>query len=155
MSVRRCAIALVLVLAATAAACTGDDPPPGDGEGPSSSTTSALPTVDAGDVEFERGAFIYEFDSVTAALSWEGGEGTLSIDNGSDRELGEPGLYAVTNDQAQVTGKVVDTATIPPGESTEFTISFPDALTYERMGIIVLLFGDENWGAFAPVPVAA
>lgn len=108
--------------------------------------------MDSGAVEFEEGLFRYEFDSVRAELRWQGGDGELTVDNGSDRELGEPGLYAVTSDQREVPGEVTDTASIPAGDSATFAIAFPDDVAFEETGFVVLLFGDENWGAFGPVP---
>jgi hypothetical protein len=147
----------VVLLSLLAAACTGDEDPqatptaagstsePADGGSP-------LPTVDPGAVPFEEGVFRYEFDAVRAELRWQGGEGELTVDNGSDRELGEPGLYAVTSDQREVPGEVSDTAPIPAGDSATYTISFPDDVAYDETGFVVLLFGDENWGAFGPVP---
>ena len=157
MSLRRLCVLSVVVLSLTGAACTGDDEPEPSPTAVGSSAEptdggSQLPTVDPGAVPFEEGLFRYEFDSVKAELRWQGGEGELTVDNGSDRELGEPGLYAVTSDQREVPGEVTDTAPIPAGDSATFTISFPDDVAFEETGFVVLLFGDENWGAFGPVP---
>jgi hypothetical protein len=146
---------LVAALAFAGAACTSDDgaEPDGDAGNEPEATESPLPTRDTGRVEFERGAFSYQFQNVTATLAWEGGDGELTVENRSGRELGPPGLYAITDGQEEVPAQVADAASIPSGAPMTFTISFPDDLEYERMGMIVLLFGDENWGAFAPVPV--
>ena len=149
---------LLVVLAMAAAACTGgDDPDPGPSEGgaePPEPTASSLPTEDPGAVAFEPGLFRYRFNFVSAELRWQGGDGELTIDNGSDRELGQPGLYAVTSDQREVPGEVSGTAPVPAGDSASFEISFPDDVAFEETGFVVLLFGDENWGAFAPVPTS-
>ena len=157
MNLRRLATPLV-VLALAAAACTGgEDPDPGPSDGgsePSEPTASALPTEDPGAVAFERGLFRYQFNSVTAELRWQGGDGALTIDNGSDRELGEPGLYAVTSDQREVPAEIAGTAPVGPGDSASFEISFPDDVAFEQTGFVVLVFGDENWGALAPVPTS-
>ena len=148
---------LCLVLVASTAACTGRDPEPGPSPvQPTSEPTdppSPLPTTDLGAVEFERGLFRYRFNFVTAELRWDGGEGELTVDNRSGRELGEPGLYAVTSDQRQVAGEVVDAAPVATGTAATFAISFPDDVAFDETGFVVLLFGDENWGAFGPVPV--
>ena len=58
----------------------------------------------------------------------------------------------MTSDQREVPGEVTDTAPIPAGDSATFAISFPDDVGFEETGFVVLLFGDENWGAFGPVP---
>ena len=156
MTLRRVPTLLLIVVSLTAAACTGGDSPspsPSEsGAAPSDDGGTPLPTRDQGAVEFEPGVFRYAFNSVSAELRWQGGEGELTVDNGSDRELGEPGLYAVTSDQREVPGEVTGTAPVAPGASETFTISFPDDVAFEETGFVVLLFGDENWGAFAPVP---
>jgi len=156
MELRRLTSVLLVALAIAAAACTGGDDPtpdPSGGPGPAEPTGSPLPTVDQGAVDFEPGVFRYAFNSVTAELRWQGGDGELTVDNGSDRELGDPGLYAVTSDQREVPGEVPDTAPVAAGASATFAISFPSDVAFEQTGFVVLLFGDENWGAFAPVPV--
>ena len=151
VSLRRATSVLLIALAVAAAACTGgDDPEPSGDPQP---TPSELPTRDTGRVEFERGAFIYQFQNVTAELRWDGGEGELTVDNRSGKELGAPGLYAVTDSQQEIDAEVLEGAPIPTGSSTSFTVRFPDDLGYDEMGLLVLLFGDQNWGAFAPVPV--
>ena len=158
MILRRLPLVLLVVLATTAAACTGgDDPDPSLSDGgsePTEPTGSPLPTEDPGAVAFERGLFRYQFNFVTAELRWDGGDGELTVDNGSDGDLDEPGLYAVTSDQREVPGEVTGTAPVAAGDSATFEISFPDDVAFEQTGFVVLLFGDENWGAFAPVPTS-
>jgi hypothetical protein len=156
VSLRRVIALLLVVSASLAAGCTGDgEPSPSPGnDGAEPTSPSPLPTEDPGEVPFEPGLFRYAFSGVEAELRWQGGEGELTVDNGSDRELGEPGLYAVTSDQREVPGDVAKSAAIPAGESATFSISFPDAVAFDETGFVVLLFGDENWGAFAPVPEA-
>jgi hypothetical protein len=145
---------LALVAFAVAVGCTGEaSPTRSPGGRATTEPSAALPTEDPGAVKFQDGVFRYAFNGVSAELRWQGGDGELRVDNGSDRELGEPGLYAVTQDQREVPGDVMDTAPIPAGDTAEFAISFPPDVAYEETGFVVLLFGDENWGAFAPVPV--
>ena len=156
MSLRRLSTLLVITSVLATTACTGgDDPSPtptGPGASPTEDGGSPLPTTDPGAVRFEPGVFRYSFDSVSAELRWQGGEGELTVDNGSDRELGEPGLYAVTSDQREVPAEVDGTAPVAAGASETFSFSFPADVTFEETGLVVLLFGDETWGAFAPVP---
>jgi hypothetical protein len=157
VSPRRLFTLALVTLASLAAACTSDDPPassPGTSPTASEPTGSPLPTVDPGAVKFEDGVFRYSFNGVSAELRWRGGDGELRVQNGSDRELGEPGLYAVTQDQREVRGEVAGTEPIPAGDEASFAISFPPNVSYDETGFVVLLFGDENWGAFAPVPAS-
>src|SRR5215204_4728381 len=123
MELRRLTTVLLVALAIAVAACTGGDDPtpdPSGGPGPAEPTGSPLPTVDQGAVDFEPGVFRYAFNSVTAELRWQGGDGELTVDNGSDRELADPGLYAVTSDQREVPGEVPDTAPVAAGASATF-----------------------------------
>jgi hypothetical protein len=84
-------------------------------------------------------------------LTWEGGVGELSIENGSGEDLGAPGLYAVTQQQEHVDATVTDAAPIPDGGSATLQVTFPDSLKAADAGLIAILFGDENWGALSPV----
>jgi hypothetical protein len=152
------ALPSLLVLALASAACTGaGEPDPSPTGAPTTSeptdTPSPLPTDDPGAVRFEEGLFRYRFNSVTAELRWDGGDGELTVENRSGRELGPPGLYAVTSDQREVSAEVSGAAPIPTGDSATFSISFPDDVAFDATGFVVLLFGDENWGALGPVPV--
>ncbi len=142
-----------MVLAVAAAACTGDDipttEPPRQGVG--NPSAPAPPSRDPGATEFIRGEFSYEYLGVTATLSWKDDGATLEIENAGDNELGEPGLYAVTNDQREVNAQLRGAEPILAGDSAVFDVVFPDNVTLDETGLVVLLFGDQNWGALAPV----
>jgi hypothetical protein len=138
--------ALLLVVALAGTACTGDDPSPSPDD--TSSSASPLPTVDV-PVDFVPGEWTYENNGVTVAFSWEGG--ALSVENGSGAELGAPGLYVVTQTQERVDGEVAGAAPIPDGDSGDLVATFPGDLTLADVGLVVLMFGDQNWGALSPV----
>jgi hypothetical protein len=143
--------AFPLVLTMGLAACTGG----GSSEtsiAPSTPSQSPLPTVDVGQVVFVPGKFAYSYLDVDVTLDWSGGNGTLKVHNGSGSELEEPGLYAVTAERPRVSGTVAGGAPIPAGASATFAVTFPTDLSPDAVGMIALLFGDENWGAFSPVP---
>jgi hypothetical protein len=148
-ALRRILPSIVLVVA-LGVACTGD----GD-DGPTS-TPSASPTspVPTGPVRFEPGAYRYEFGGVTADLLFDGNDATMDVKNASGAELAQPSLYVVDGSGTQRDGLVADAAPIPDGESASFQVTFPDEVTDETIGLVILLFGDSNYGAFAPVPVA-
>ncbi len=140
--------ALLLVLALVGAACTGDDPSPSPSD--PTDTGSPLPTEDV-PVDFVPGEWTYENNGVTVAFSWE--SGTLSVENGSGAELGPPGLYVVSQTQDRSDAEVAETAPIPDGEAAELVATFPEDLSLKDVGLVVLLFGDQNWGALSPVAV--
>jgi hypothetical protein len=138
--------ALLLVLALMGAACTGDDPSPSPSD--TTDTGSPLPTEDV-PVDFVPGEWTYENNGVTVAFSWEGG--TLSVENGSGAELGAPGLYVVTRTQEHVDAEVADTAPVADGDPADLVATFPPDLALADVGLVVLRFGDQNWGAMSPV----
>jgi hypothetical protein len=143
---RRLFLTLVVVLVA-ASGCTGDE-----GSGPTASpTVSPPPTVDTGPVTFVPGEYRYEFGGVTATLSLDGSSATMEVKNASGAELGPPGVYVIGGDDARHAGRVDAAAPIPDGGSATFEVTFPDGVDERSVGLVILLFGDSNYGAFAPV----
>jgi hypothetical protein len=140
-------------LSVLAAACTGGGSTTTSTSGTSEPT--APPTVDQGDVAFAPGQFAYQLHGVKAQLTWNGGTGELTVTNGSGGPLDAPALYAVTHEGRRVDATVQGAAPIPDGDGVTLKVTFPDTLKPADMGIIALLFGTENWGAFAPVPAAS
>jgi hypothetical protein len=141
----------VLVVIAALGACTEDTQPP---TGPTPPTSAAVPpSRDPGDVPFEAGEFEYSWNGVDIRFSMSGNGGTLQIDNGSGNRLGAPGLYAILGDGSRSDATIDDPAPIPAGERPSFNASFPDGVDETTVGLIVLLFGGNNWGAMAPTPV--
>lgn len=141
---------LLVLVAVLGTACTsddGDEPTPP----PSPTTTSPVPT---GPVRFEPGHYRYEFGGVIADLVFDGNVATMDVKNASGAALGEPSLYVVDATGAHLDGIVTDAATIPDGESATFEVTFPDGVNERTIGLVILSFGESNYGAFAPVPVA-
>jgi hypothetical protein len=146
-------LAILVVVAAAATACTGGGG--GSGGGATSPPTSAPPTVDTGPIQFQPGQYRYDFGGVTATLSLSGMTATLEVQNASGAELGPPGIYAIGGDDTRRDAEIADAAPIPDGDSGTFTVSFPKELDPKTLGLLILRFGDSNYGAFAPVPVSA
>jgi hypothetical protein len=141
---------LIALVVALGVACTGDgnDQPT---RTPAATPTSPLPT---GPVHFEPGHYRYEYGGVIAELVFDGNAATMDVKNGTGAELATPALYVVDGLGTQRDGIVADAAPIPDGESATFQVTFPDQVNEETIGLVVLLFGDSNWGDFAPVPAA-
>ncbi len=138
-----------MLVVALGVACTGDGD---DGQTPAQTASPTSP-VPAGPVRFEPGAYRYEFGGVTADLRFDGSDATMDVENASGAELAAPSLYVVDGSGAHEDGVVADAAPIPDGEDATFVVTFPDGVTAETIGLVILLFGDANYGAFAPVPV--
>jgi hypothetical protein len=150
VSAPRRILPLIVFLVVLGVGCTG-----GDGDGatpaPSSTTTSPVPT---GPVHFEPGHYAYEFDGVTVDLVFDGGDATMDVKNASGAELAAPSLYVVLGTGEQRDGVVTGAAAISDGESATFPVTFPDDVDEHTVGLVILSFGDSNYGALAPVPVA-
>ncbi|MGZ5293237.1 MAG: hypothetical protein ACXWH5_04540 [Actinomycetota bacterium] len=153
MSIRTRSVApLFVLIALSAAACTGDQ---------ASSTTPSSPTPGASDpvttssnVTFVPGEFEYTFNSITARFSMDGSSGTLTVKNGSGAELGDPSVFVVGIDDKRYEGTVASPAPVPDGGEATFQVTFPDKVTKGSIGLLVLLFGGDNYGAMAPVPAS-
>jgi len=109
--------------------------------------------VDTGDVPFEPGEFGFAWRGVDIRFSMDGSAGTLEIDNGSGARLGAPGLYAILGDGTRSDATIATAGPIQDGEQVSFDVTFSDGVDETTVGLIVLLIGDKNWGALAPVPV--
>ncbi|HYV02618.1 MAG TPA: hypothetical protein VEM93_09865 [Actinomycetota bacterium] len=75
--------------------------------------------------------------------------GHAAIENDTGRELPLAGFYildARTGDR--VGGEVKDPTSIPNGETKTFKISF-GGLAIKDIGLVILLVGHDNYGAFA------
>ena len=147
-SLRRFGVPAILVLA-LAVACTGGDgdDPPTDGATP---TVSAGPT-DATPTEFTPGRFRYQNAGLQVGLQLEANTGTMDVDNRTGFELGKPDVYVLDGLSGErIDGKVLDAQPIDDGAQASFQVQFPPEVTPKSLGLVILLFGSDNYGAFAP-----
>ncbi len=138
--------AALIALALAGGACTGEPSP--------SSSTSAAPSespIPEGPVRFVPGEYRVEISNVTVALTWNGGTGEMTVENGSTQELGEPSVTALTNEPVQVESTVEGAPSIAVGETQSYEVKFPDSLAPSDAGLLLLHFGEDSWGAFSPV----
>ena len=131
--------AAVLLLLSTA--CTGT--------APISRSISSVPpppsSPTAGDL------YTYSRSDVTAQLSYEPGGGSLRITNDGPTSLPAPGVYLLdAASGARVGGVVVGTRMIPPSSTRSFKVRFARRLAATDVGLIILLIGHQNYGAFEP-----
>ena len=91
---------------------------------------------------------------MTVGLVLDGSDAEMDVKNATGAELAAPSLYAVLGSGAQRDGVVTDAAAIPDGETATFHVTFPDDVDERTVGLVILSFGDSNYGALAPVPAA-
>lgn len=148
MSTPRRFVAPILLTAILAAGCTSG----GDGDGtPTPESPTSLPPT--GPVSFQPGEYSYRFGGVTADLSFDASTATLEVTNASGAELAPPSLYVIDATGARLDGMVEAAAEIPDGGAATFQVTFSDEVKPRTIGLVILLFGDSNYGAFAPVPI--
>jgi hypothetical protein len=124
---------LIALLCSGGAACTSSN---GDVRNPPS-------------LEVAPGAYVYRSDEIEATFELNGDAGTLSVFNGTGFPLDDPGVYLLdARDGSRVDAEVMDAAPVPDGETGEFEVAIPGAPEAKHVGMLVLLAGDADLGAF-------
>jgi hypothetical protein len=137
----------VLCLATALGACTGGDGGSTASTGPS--TTGEVPTP-AQTFTGAPGTATYEYanEGLLVTVDLDGSDGTLEVQNGSEHDLAPPGLYVEdAADGHEIDGEVVDSAPVSAGQTATFDVRLDD-ITVDDIGLLVLLFGADNYGAF-------
>jgi hypothetical protein len=135
-------VAFALALALLVAACTGNGDE-GNGNGGTGGTGTGATGDDGGPTPVEGGpALVGTYEYVNAGLRV-----VVRID-GTDRELPRPDLYILdARDGTEIQVGVVDPAPIPAGETGTFDATF-EGIEVRNIGLLILLFGRDNYGAF-------
>jgi hypothetical protein len=140
----------LLCLAIALGACTGgDDGGNGSSASTGPSTTSQAPTP-AQTFTGAPGTATYEYanEGLLVTLDLDGSNGTLAVENDSEHDLDPPGLYVEDAvDGHEIDVEVVDTAPVTVGEHASFDVKL-NGITVNDIGLLVLLFGADNFGAF-------
>lgn len=146
-------LALVLAVALLLGACTGgagDARPDGDGNGPTGRGTGETGPEPVGVSGTATGTATYEYVNagLRVVMEIDGNIGTMRVDNGTDHQLGRPGFYLLdARTGRQVDGRVGSAARIAPGDTAAFDVQFSD-IEIRNIGMVVLLFGRDNYGGF-------
>jgi hypothetical protein len=144
VSTLRRRIALIVV-AFAAAGCTGDGSSAPSSTPPAPTETSTTPVV------ITPGEFRYANAGLVVTLELHTNVGTMVVDNGSDHDLPKPDVYVIDGTTgAQIDGKVVDAAAVAQGQTATFDVQFPHGVDQKSLGLVILEFGSDNYGAFMP-----
>ena len=123
------------------ASCTGDEAQP---PGAASSNTSPPPVTSTDSYVFTDAA------GIEARLTLKADGAALTVQNDTGDPLGVPGVYVLdARDGSRVDWNVLDARTTPKGES-EWQVDRPTVPEAKHIGLVVLLFGGEDYGAFVP-----
>ncbi len=137
----------LLCLAIALGGCTGGDGGSTGSTGPT--TTTVIPTP-AQTFTGAPGTATYEYanEGLLVTVDLDGSDGTLEVENDSEHDLGPPGLYVEDAvDGHEIDGEVVNSAAVTAGETATFDVRL-DGITVDDIGLLVLLFGADNYGAF-------
>ena len=145
-------IAALLIALVVAAGCTDEASPAPDG-----SATSSPPGTpsDDGATGPLAGKYLYQNAGLRVTADFDGTTGTLFIINNTGRDVPEPSLYVRdATDGHRVEGTVDGAGGIADGKRKEFDFEFPPAVTPGTIGLLFLVMGEDDYGAFIP-PAAA
>lgn len=145
-------VALALLAAVAVPACTDGG---GGADGATAGTGATGATADTGPtpaVTFTGppGSAVYAYANagLEVTLDIDGNEGTLQIENGTGRELPEPDFYILdARDGSRIEGDVSEAAPTPVDQTSTFEVSF-SGIEVRNIGLVVLLLGRDNYGAF-------
>lgn len=120
---------------------TVPSPAPNTSQGSEATSTIAAPP----------GSYRYEGLGVAAVLTFDGSRGELQVRNDADVELGEPHLYLLAADDGRrVELTTRDARPVSPGAAETFEVSI-DAAPMPAIGMVFLMLGEDDFGAFVPV----
>jgi len=136
-------IAVGLVTVAALAACTGDQEP---SDAPAGSPSTSPPPVTSAD------SYVFtDAAGIEARLTLEGEGGELVVRNGTGAELPKPGVFVLdARDGARTIWRVVDATPVAAGQRASFQVDRPPVPEARHVGLVVLLLGGEDLGAFVP-----
>jgi hypothetical protein len=147
---RRSVVVLSLLVAgALVVACTKStdaEPRPSATSGSGSGTVTPGQTATG-----PPGTAVYRYmnPGLVATMSLDGDSGTLAIENDTVRDLPPPGFYILdARSGDRVNGQVKSAVSIPNGETKTFRVTF-GGLGIKDIGLVILLIGHDNYGAFA------
>jgi hypothetical protein len=140
-------VAAFVLLATIVGACTGATEQPN--RTPSGDTGSETATVS---VPPGTGLYKYVNAGLTATLTLKGTTsqltGTLGIQNKTGRVLPQPAFYVLdARDGHRIDGSVEGSTDVPDGHTQTFQVTF-DGLELKNLGLVVLIMGHDNYGAF-------
>ena len=98
------------------------------------------------------GGYVYDGDvAIEATLGRDGEAWTLRVANHTGRELGPPGIYGLAADDGRrIDADVSSAAPVPPDGQVELSVTFPGGGSSRDFGLVMLIFGQQNFGPLAP-----
>jgi hypothetical protein len=133
---------------AVLAGCTsgedGSTGPTGDG------ATTLVPTP-AETLTGAPGTAVYTYvnGALVVTVELDGNAGTMTVDNGTESEVGAPDVYVLDAvDGHEIEGEVSSAVPVVAGERATFGLTIGEITDAGNIGLLVLLLGADNYGAF-------
>jgi hypothetical protein len=151
-------LALVLVASTLFVACTGGSdgakqsstgPTAGGGTAGTGGTGETAPApVGLTGLSTTDATYEYRNAGLDVVMKIQGQKGTMTVDNATDHEVGKPSFYLLdARTGARTDGHVQSGATLAAGDTGTYQVSFT-GLEIRNIGLVVLLLGRDNYGAF-------
>jgi hypothetical protein len=142
-------VALLVAVSLLGAACDSGGDTDGDNPPPDGQMESPRPDEGPGTVGTTPGKYEYRNAGLIAKMNLETDPATLTIVNDTGRTLPKPDFYILdARDGTQIDGKVDASSSIPDGQEKQFDITIQGQIELQNIGLVLLLMGEDNYGAF-------
>jgi hypothetical protein len=139
-----------LLAAVLLSACT-DNGTPSDTASTPSGASSVPSSIASSTPPSSHTEYTYENAGVVAQMKYAPDKSTLTVTNHSGAEIPAPGIYMLdARDGHRIAGTVADSAVVPTGTSKDFSVTFAQQVDQANVGLMILLIGHANYGAFVP-----
>jgi hypothetical protein len=133
---------LALAVTVLAAGCTRERP---------ASTTGQPGTSPNAPGTGEPGTYVYAFNGVGATFRLQGSSGSIDIRNGTGSRLGPPRLSILdAADGEELEAEIEGSSPLGKRDRKTFEVSLGKPMHPRDVGLVVLSFGGEVWGALSP-----
>jgi hypothetical protein len=88
---------------------------------------------------------------VIATVKYAPDKSTLTVTNHTGAEIPAPGIYMLdARDGHRIAGTVENSVPVPSASSKDFNVTFAQQVDEANVGLMILLIGHANYGAFVP-----
>lgn len=142
---RMFSLALIAGLVLAGTACPDKKPTPPVtrlSDGPSSAAPSAVPTG-------PPGSYSYGSYGLTASLEPTAENIYVLKVTNKTGSSGKPGIYALdARTGKQINSTIDPDSTVPDGQTKDFVVTMGAGFDPEQVGLMIILLGGDNFGAF-------
>jgi hypothetical protein len=138
-----------LLASALLGACTNNNTPSDSKSSTPASTPASTSTSPSS--SGPPGAYTYENAGVIASVKYAPDKSTLTVTNHTGAEIPAPGIYMLdARDGHRIAGTVDNSVPVQTGTSKDFNVTFAQQVDEANVGLMILLIGHANYGAFVP-----